>query len=135
MLFDAFCGTGSVANSFKDACKVIINDNLHCAVTYSYRRMVANSCKFENLGFDPFEYFNTIDLEEQGFFYNTYSPGGSSRMYLTEQNAGRVDFFRHTIEKWKNDNFVTEEEYQYLLACLIESVSFVSNTAGVYGAF
>ena len=135
VLFDAFCGTGSVANSFKDACKVIINDNLHCAVTYSYGRMVANSCKFENLGFDPFEYFNTIDLEEQGFFYNTYSPGGSSRMYLTEQNAGRVDFFRHTVEKWKNDNFVTEEEYRYLLACLIESVSFVSNTAGVYGAF
>jgi adenine-specific DNA-methyltransferase len=56
-------------------------------------------------------------------------------MYFTPKNAGRIDYFRQTIEKWWADKLLTEDEYTYLLACLIESVSDVSNTAGVYGAF
>ncbi len=56
-------------------------------------------------------------------------------MYFTEENAGRIDYFRMQIEEWKEHNVITEEEYIYLLACLLESVSDVSNTAGVYGAF
>jgi len=34
-----------------------------------------------------------------------------------------------------NAGLLTDNEYTYLLACLIETVSDVSNTAGVYGAF
>ena len=135
ILFDAFCGTGAVANTFKATCNVIINDNLNCATTYAHGRMVAGNCTFELLGFDPFWYFNSSAERIEGYFYNTYSPGGSSRMYLSEDNAGRVDFFRQTIETWYRSNRLTIEEYHFLLACLIESVSFVSNTAGVYGAF
>ena len=48
MLFDAFCGTGSVANAFKDTCDILRNDNLSCAATYAYGRMVAASCTFED---------------------------------------------------------------------------------------
>jgi adenine-specific DNA-methyltransferase len=56
-------------------------------------------------------------------------------MYLSEHNAGRIDYFRKTIGEWNNEGKLSEQEYRYLLACLIESMSFVSNTAGVYGAF
>jgi hypothetical protein len=35
----------------------------------------------------------------------------------------------------KEDSLINNKEYSYLLASLIESISFVSNTAGVYGAF
>lgn len=133
--FDAFCGTGSVANAFKTTCNIIINDNLNCATTYAHGRIVANNCTFELLGFNPFDFFNSTDERIEGYFYQTYSPGGSSRMYLSEYNAGRVDYFRQTIETWYSNHQLTREEYHYLLACLIESVSFVSNTAGVYGAF
>lgn len=135
VLFDAFCGTGSVANAFKDTCDIVINDNLNCATTYAFGRMVAASCTFEQLGFNPFDFFNGNDNIVEGYFYHTYSPGGSSRMYLSEHNAGRVDYFRQTIEEWFVADKLTEREYRYLLACLIESISFVSNTAGVYGAF
>ncbi len=135
VFFDAFCGTGSVANAFKDTCSVVINDNLNCAATYAYGRIVAAACTFEQLGFDPFSFFNSNDEIVEGYFFRTYSPGGSSRMYLSEHNAGRVDYFRQIIEEWYGQERITENEYRYLLACLIESVSFVSNTAGVYGAF
>ena len=135
IFFDAFCGTGSIANAFKTVCNVRINDNLHCATTYSYGRIVGSSCTFNKLGFNPIEYFNNTDETIDGYFYKTYSPGGSQRMYLSEHNAGRIDYFRQKIEDWNNEGKLTKEEYSYLLACLVESISFVSNTAGVYGAF
>lgn len=133
--FDAFCGTGSVADAFKNYYDIIINDNLEWSVVYTKGRVNSSKCKFEKLGFDPIEYFNSNDKVEYGFIYNNYSPGGSERMYFTADNAARIDYFRKTIEDWKNNNLLTDDEYCYLLACLIESVSDVSNTAGVYGAY
>lgn len=133
--FDAFCGTGSVADSFKNYYDIIINDNLEWSVVYAKGRVNSSKCKFERLGFDPIEYFNSNDNVEYGFIYENYSPGGSERMYFTANNAARIDYFRQTIENWKNNNLLTDDEYCYLLACLIESVSDVSNTAGVYGAY
>ena len=52
-------------------------------------------------------------------------------MYFTPENADRIDYFRMQIEHWKQGDKLTDEEYCFLLACLIESVSDVSNTAGV----
>lgn len=134
-LFDAFCGTGAVANSTKDLFNIIANDMLKWCVTYTRGRVCANQCNFKNLGFDPFEYFNSNSKNAKGFFYKNYSPGASKRMYFTPENAGRIDYFRKTIEEWKQLELIDENEYSYLLASLIESVSVVSNTAGVYGAF
>lgn len=135
IFFDAFCGSGSVADAFKDRFHMIINDNLLWSVIYTKGRLCAPQCTFQALGFDPFEYFNHNTETRQGFLYNHYSPGNSERMYFTAENAGRIDYFRYQIEEWKRCSFLSEEEYCYLLSCLIESVSNVSNTAGVYGAF
>lgn len=133
--FDAFCGSGSVADYFKSYYDIIINDNLTWSVKYAKGRVCAPMCTFDTLGFDPFEYLNSNENMLQGFMYKNYAPTDSTRMYFTPENAGRIDYFRKQIEEWKNDNLLLEEEYCYLLACLIESVSDVSNTAGVYGAF
>jgi len=134
-LFDAFCGVGTVSDSLKDAFNVVANDMLKWCVVYTKGRMCANNCSFENLGFDPFEYLNSNTNVIKGFFYKNYSPGGSKRMYFSQENAARIDYFRTTIEVWKNRNLINDNEYSFLLTSLIESVSVVSNTAGVYGAF
>ena len=135
IFFDAFCGSGSVADYFKSYYDIVINDNLTWSVIYTKGRACAPACTFEKLGFDPFEYLNSNQSIVQGFMYKNYAPTESARMYFTPENAGRIDFFRKQIEDWKNKNLLSEEEYCYLIACLIESVSDVSNTAGVYGAF
>lgn len=135
VFFDAFCGTGAVTNSLKNSFDIIANDMLRWCVIYTRGRVCANDCSFENLGFDPFKFLNQNSNLVNGFFYQNYSPAASNRMYFTPENAGRIDYFRTTIEEWKESNFINENEYAYLLACLIESVSVVSNTAGVYGAF
>ena len=133
--FDAFCGSGSVSDYLKANFHLVLNDNLTWAVMYSRGRICAPSCTFAKLGFDPFEYLNKCENVEHGFIYRNYAPTESERMYFTPENAERIDFFRKQIEKWKMADRLTDDEYCYLMACLIESVSDVSNTAGVYGAF
>ncbi|OJU16536.1 MAG: DNA adenine methylase [Clostridiales bacterium 43-6] len=133
--FDAFCGSGSVADYFKSFYDIVINDNLTWSVIYTRGRLCAPMCIFDKLGFDPFEYLNSNNSVVHGFMYKNYAPTETQRMYFTPENAGRIDYFRKQIEEWKNKNKLTEDEYCYLVACLIESVSDVSNTAGVYGAF
>jgi adenine-specific DNA-methyltransferase len=133
--FDAFCGTGAVADTLKDSFDLVINDNLKWCVVYSNGRITAPTCTFSRLGFDPFAFFQSNNETKRGFFFRNYSPGGSARMYLTPKNAGRVDYIRATIESWKAGGLIDDNEHSYLLASLIESLSFVSNTAGVYGAF
>ena len=136
VFFDAFCGMGSVADSMKTIYNhIIINDSLKCSTVFTRGKLYANICTFERLGFNPFTFLNGNNNTLHGFFYQNYSKGGSERMYFTEENAGRIDYFRMQIEEWKEHEQITEEEYVYLLACLLESVSDVSNTAGVYGAF
>lgn len=133
--FDAFCGSGSVADYFKKYFDIAINDNLTWSVVYTKGRIVAPTCDFADLGFDPFEFLNATPTTLHGFIYRNYSPSETERMYFTTENAGRIDYFRWQIEEWKNNNLINDNEYAYLLACLMESVSNVSNTAGVYGAF
>jgi adenine-specific DNA-methyltransferase len=133
--FDAFTGSGAVSDYFKNSLNLIVNDMIEWSVVYTKGRIISSSCKFENLPFNPFEYLNSNNEILKGFFYLNYSKGGSERMYFTEENAGRIDYFRKKIEDWKNEGLISENEYSYLLASLIESISYVSNTAGVYGAF
>ena len=134
-LFDAFCGTGAVSNSLKDSFELVVNDMMSWCVIYTKGRITARDCRFKKLGFDPFEFLNSSNKIKKGFFYKNYSPGNSKRMYFSPENAGRIDYFRDSIEKWKQNSLINDDEYSYLLASLIESISFVSNTAGVYGAF
>lgn len=136
IFFDAFCGMGAVSDSVKkNFHHIIINDILHCCTTFTEGRLYANQCKFEQLGFSPFRFFANNDATREGFIYSNYAPTRSGRMYFTDKNAGRIDYFRYQIEEWYQDQRISNKEYKYLLACLLEAVSSVSNTAGVYGAF
>jgi adenine-specific DNA-methyltransferase len=135
ILYDAFCGSGAVSNAFKGTYNIIFGDMLNWCVIYTGGKLYASQCNFKNLGFSPFEYLNNNTKTTKGFFYNNYSRGGSERMYFTPENAARIDYFRKTIETWKNNGKLSLKEYYYLIASLIDSVSDVSNTAGVYGAF
>lgn len=134
-LFDTFCGTGAVSDRLKNKFNLVINDNLKWATVYTAGRLYASSCHFERLGFDPFAFLNQSDEKVQGFIYKNYAPTESSRMYFTPENAARIDYFRKQIEEWHKNKLLSEAEYMLLLASLVESVSRVSNTAGVYGAF
>ena len=85
------------------------------------------------------EHLNNIpDIE--GFIFKNYTPEGTKhleqpRMYFSNENGLRIDAIRQKIEDWNNQKFLSNSEYFILIACLIETVSFYANVAGVYAAF
>ena len=84
----------------------------------------------------PFDFFNNKVYEYQSNFFitNHYSPRGG-RQFLTEINAIKVDGIRQDLERFYLDKDLNDNEYFYLLASLLESVTKFSNTTGTYEAF
>ena len=142
---DLFSGTSSVARFFKNRYKIISNDILYFSYVLQRATITNNEIPdFEKLKNklnveNVLDYLETININRKKyktFIYDNYSPNDDcERMYLTPENAKRIDYIRTTIEKWKKENLIKENEYFYLLATLIEGVPFVSNITGTYGAY
>lgn len=142
---DIFAGTGVVGKRFKElGCNVIANDNQY----YSYvinkhyisnnKQITFDKLKKSNID-DVFIYLNKVE-NYKGFIYKNYTEEGTkdlqyTRMYFTEENAIKIDSMRNQIEKWFKSEQITNDEYFYLLTCLLESADKVANTASVYEAF
>lgn len=143
---DIFSGTTIVAQYFKPKYKIISNDLMN----FSYciqKAVIENNFnpKFENLFGksiqNPIDFFNNLPISQmeklpkcKRFCQNNYSPRGG-RMYVTDENALRIDYIRNEIENWRKENLIANSEYYYLLASLIEAVPYISNISGTYGAF
>lgn len=133
---DIFSGTATVSNYYNGFYKIIANDLLDFSYEFSNGVLQGYKSKFEKLGFNPFTYFENADYSNyiNGFCYNTFSPNGG-RQYFSDDNAQYIDFIRNTIDKWYFNKKITTEEKSYLLMCLLEAISKVSNVAGVYSAY
>ncbi|MDP2672480.1 MAG: DNA adenine methylase [Nanoarchaeota archaeon] len=143
---DIFSGTTSVARFFKKDFLIISNDLLHFSFVLQ-KATIENNKKpsFINLKKinidDPINFLNEFepkidDLKSEPFIFNNYTPNHNhDRSYFSKENALKIDFIRQKIEEWKNDKLIEENEYYYLIACLIEAVPFVSNIAGTFGAY
>ena len=141
--FDAFSGTGAVAQAASEAgWKVHVNDHLISAAMTSLARVTsAVQAAFAGTG----GYSKAIaELNAakpvDGFIWREYSPAsvghcGTARMYFTEHNAKRIDGMRARIERWRQDRRINETEMYVLLADLMGAVNRVANTAGTYGCF
>lgn len=156
--FDFFSGTTNVARFYKDlGYKVYSSDVMY--MSYCLQRayienndepifeqlipVLPHSNIVSNLFATPLDivinYLNHIP-DVRGFIYDNYTPNGTKdlnqpRMYFSNENGLRIDAIRQQIEKWNNKGLLTESEYYILITCLIETVSFYANVAGVYAAF
>jgi adenine-specific DNA-methyltransferase len=154
--FDIFSGTGIVGRHFKKlGFHIVANDIQY----YSYclnRAYIGINCQPGFIGivehlpqpaglsqYDAvdvvLDYLNRLTGVE-GFIYRNYCPGGTAgkdfpRQYFTDENGKLCDAIRLQTEDWHRDAFISDDEYFYLLASLIEAMDKVANTASVYGAF
>lgn len=155
--FDFFSGTTSVAKYFKALNYTVYSSDIlyfsyclqrayiegnaplyfHDVFDY-YTKGVRNT-----LFFDPYEeifsYLNSLPPVE-GFIFQNYTPKGTEnltipRMYFTNDNGAKIDAIRIEIEKLKERSIISQSEYFFLIAALIESVPYCSNISGVYAAF
>jgi adenine-specific DNA-methyltransferase len=144
-IIDIFSGSGVVSDHFKSlGYNVIGNDFLYFAYVLSRGSTALNSTpNFSKLNIEsPIDYLNALTLKtadvdiKDCFIFQNYSPHDKlNRMYFQNDNAIKIDVIRLTIEKWKLENLINEDEYFYLLAALIAAVPYVSNITGVYGAY
>lgn len=98
-----------------------------------------NKKMFTDWDVSPFDLLNSVELKK-GFIYNNYCLGGTKgkefeRNYFTDYNASKCDAIRDKLDEWLNSKKITNDEFYYLLACLIEAIDKVANTASVYGAY
>src|SRR5699024_138942 len=132
--------TNSVGKHFKNRYTIYSNDLLYFSYVLA-KAIIENNRKLEfnglkKIGIDnPLDYLeSSTPYSECEYYKNNYTPKGDS-MYFTVENGQRIDFIRNKIEEWKDHNVVSEAEYYYLLASLIASIPFISNTTGTYGAY
>lgn len=139
---DIFAGTGCVGDYFKDRYKIVSNDFLYyayvmnCAKLQNSKLPTFKKLK-KNVGCnDIFAWFNSLKFtsKENFFFYENYSPKGG-RMFFTEENAIKIDGIRLKIEDLYTSNIIDKNEYYFLLASMMESITKVSNTSGTYEAY
>jgi len=130
---DLFAGTGIVGRNFKpNVEKVIANDVEYYSFVLN-RNYIGNHTTFEYEGF--LDELNALK-DRKGFIFQNYSEGGKAgRNYFTSENGQKIDAIRFQIEAWKKDSKITEDQYFFLLASLLESADKVANTASVYGAY
>lgn len=144
---DIFAGTASVSKFYKNRFKILSNDSLYLSYVIQKASVennhVPNFLGLRRLGVDDVvRHFNEIRPEKivfngrEPFILNYYSPASAEkRKYLSISNAKKIDYVRQLIEQWREYQNITEQEYFYLLAVLIEAVPYVSNIAGTYGAY
>ncbi|MDR1452680.1 MAG: DNA adenine methylase [Candidatus Margulisbacteria bacterium] len=154
--FDFFAGTTSVGRYFKKLNYQIFSSDL---LYFSYvlqQAYIVNNKEVEFKKLLPtldiksgllfsvpllliIEYLNHIPTIKD-FIYENYTPARTAnleqpRMYFSNENGEKIDAIRQQIEIWKNEKLITAAEYYVLLACLIETVPFYANVAGVFAAF
>lgn len=145
-LLDIFSGSATVARYFKDQYRIISNDNLFFSFTLQKATIEIDEIpQFKllssKLGVNLEDFLNNIDTYYDNRFHNdsffitkNYSPVGN-RMYLTTENSKIIDLWRLYINQWFHENLISEDEYYYLIARIIETVPFYSNISGTYGAY
>ncbi len=145
VFFDAFAGSGVVSRLAKTlGFRVICNDWEPYTLELNSAYIGLNRPPaFSKLGgIDrAFHILNSLPPEE-GYFALHYCPKDDDcpdpereRMFFTRANGMRIDAMRRQIEEWSFRGFIDRREMSTLLAPLIYSVSYVSNTSGVFKGF
>jgi len=57
------------------------------------------------------------------------------RLFFTRENGMLIDAMRCQIQEWYSDGQIDSDELSYLIAPLLYSASYVSNTSGLFNAF
>lgn len=153
---DLFAGTGIVGSYFKKrGYKIIANDIQYYSFVLNkqyienhkplkFQKLMGVLPELKNIEVNKRKDFVCRYLSEikgiKGFIFKNYCLGGTKnqgfeRQYFSDENGLRCDAIRIKIEQWKKGGLISNSEYYFLLATLIETIDKYANTAAVYGAF
>jgi len=131
---EPFGGTGIIARYLKQCTKHVIASDIE---EYSYvllRNYIGNN-KIHKQNKILVDTLNSLP-PKKGIIYNNYCRGGGTdRQYFSDENGQIIDAARQVIGFWNSTNKISQDQYYFLLASLLESADKVANTASVYGAY
>ncbi len=136
---DLFAGSGVVSRYAKSrGFRTVAND----WEPYSYvLNAAAVSLNKPPCSVDLFDQLNALP-GCSGYITRHYCPNDdaaadphSERMYYTRANGMKIDAIRSQIAEWKTNGEIDSDQMNYLLAPLIASCSYTSNTSGVFKAY
>ena len=142
---DLFSGSTVVARFAKKlGFRVLSNDWEPYSEQIAIGTIVNNkSPNFDQLGGceNVFKILNDVEPIE-GYITNHLCPEDDGnlnheedRLFFMRKNGMKIDAMRELISSWVDDEKITSEEFGYLMASLLYSVSYVSNTSGVFKGF
>ena len=134
IIADLFSGTGCVGEMFKiKGAKVISNDYMHFSYAMQIARIKRN--KLPRNYHLTIEELNALNGQE-GFFFREYTESGpGKRNYFSEDNAKRIDAICLYLKEKLENGDISQDEFFFYKASLIDAVTKVSNTSGTYGSF
>ena len=142
---DLFAGSGVVARLAKSLGYRVVASDWEPFSYWLNRAVVGvnHPPAFAALG-EPaavFDRLNTLPPID-GYLASHYCPADDTapdpdreRLFFTRVNGRRLDAMREQIAEWEAAGRIDEAEKGYLLAPLLFTTSYVSNTSGVFKAF
>ncbi|MFC3847725.1 DNA adenine methylase [Helicobacter baculiformis] len=131
---DLFAGTCAVGKLFKDKVQQVLSNDREFYSFVLAKHYIENSNPLPRVP-QLIEILNTIP-PFKGKIYTHYAlGGGAGRQYFSDTNAMKIDAIRLQLNQWQAQKRISEQEFYFLLASLLESSDKVANTASLYGAF
>lgn len=142
---DFFAGSSVVSRFAKVAgFRVIANDWEPYAGAINHCYIQCNTMPaFDQLG-GPQKVFSSLNQVTplEGYITTHLCPKDDEhadpdreRMFYTRANGMKIDAMREQICEWQAEQLLTDDELAVLLAAMMYSVSYTSNTSGVFKAF
>jgi adenine-specific DNA-methyltransferase len=130
---DLFAGTGVVGFNMQEIFKSCdANDIEYYSYIINYALLKCNYTENIKKIIDD---CNKVELVD-GLIYKNFTPNEQcERMFFTNNNARKTDAIRQYIQQQLDNNLITLNEFNFVLASLIVSVDKVANTSCVYGAY
>lgn len=132
---DLFAGSGAVSKRFSPLVKKIIANDREFYSFVILNSILKPPIKLNINVNNLFIESISKDKKQAKIFKHYALGGGENRQYFSDENAIKIDILRQNLQKEKDSDKISQSEYFYLLANLIESADKVANTASVYGAF
>ena len=145
LFVDFFSGSGVVSRLAKKlGFSVIANDWEPYSFFYNQAYIGQNKYPlFKKLSGikEVYKYLNKLE-GVHGYISEYYCPWDDKnpdtkreRMFFTHKNGMKIDAMREKIFEWERKGLINENEKAILLASFLYSVSYVSNTSGVFKGF
>jgi adenine-specific DNA-methyltransferase len=133
---DLFGGTGIVSYHFRNLnANVISNDaELYSyIITYAFTKSSYNNSVKTIIEYLQKELDDKNYKDYVGYITENYSPYDKcERKFFTIDNAKRIDYVRKCLEEIE---YISEQDYNFVLACILISADAVSNVPAVYGCY